>query len=183
MPGGRDAGAPSRRGRPANIRHSNRRLTFNRRNFCARRLWPREGMTSRQESRMTLKIAIIVGSLREGSLNRKVARSICGYVATSECSMIEIGIWPLYTRTRHQPARAMGPLPQGGRAADGGAVRQSGYNRGIPLLKNAIDVGSGLTGQSVSTRSGGNRPPRRPAASAVRCDHQIRQAGCSSTCR
>ena len=27
---------------------------------------------------MAYKIAIIVGSLREGSINRKVARSICG---------------------------------------------------------------------------------------------------------
>ncbi len=31
---------------------------------------------------MAYKIAIIVGSLREGSINRKVARSICGFATT-----------------------------------------------------------------------------------------------------
>jgi NAD(P)H-dependent FMN reductase len=54
---------------------------------------------------MAYKIAIIVGSLREASLNRKVARSICAMRNDNlDCSMIEIGDLPLYnqdpTRTR-----------------------------------------------------------------------------------
>jgi len=42
---------------------------------------------------MAYKIAIIVGSLREGSINRKVARSICGLRDDNpDCSMVEIGV-------------------------------------------------------------------------------------------
>jgi len=38
---------------------------------------------------MAYRIAIIVGSLREGSINRKVARSICGLRNDNlDCSMI-----------------------------------------------------------------------------------------------
>ena len=48
---------------------------------------------------MAYKIAIIVGSLREGSLNRKVARSICALRGDNlDCSMIEIGDLPLYNQ-------------------------------------------------------------------------------------
>jgi len=43
------------------------------------------------------KIAIIVGSLRDGSINRKIARSICGIRDDNlDCSMVEIGELPLY---------------------------------------------------------------------------------------
>ena len=48
---------------------------------------------------MAYKIAIIVGSLREGSINCKVARSICGLRNDNlDCSMIEIGDLPLYNQ-------------------------------------------------------------------------------------
>ena len=48
---------------------------------------------------MAYKIAIIVGSLRKDSLNRKVARSICGLRGDNlDCSMIEIGDLPLYNQ-------------------------------------------------------------------------------------
>ena len=101
---------------------------------------------------MAYKIAIIVGSLREGSINRKVARSICGLRDDNlDCSMIEIGDLPLYnqdldsnppaqwTRFREQVA-----------AADGVLFCSPEYNRSIPgALKNAIDVGSRPYGQSV----------------------------------
>ena len=85
---------------------------------------------------MAYKIAIIVGSLREGSLNRKVARSICALRGDNlDCSMIEIGDLPLYnqdldgsppaqwTRFREQVAAADGVLfcspglPPGGKPA------------------------------------------------------------------
>ena len=48
---------------------------------------------------MAYKIAIIVGSLREGSINRKVARSICALRGDNlDCSMVEIGDLPLYNQ-------------------------------------------------------------------------------------
>ena len=48
---------------------------------------------------MAYKIAIIIGSLRKDSLNRRVARSICALRNDNlDCSMIEIGDLPLYNQ-------------------------------------------------------------------------------------
>ena len=45
---------------------------------------------------MAHKIAIIVGSLRKDSINRKVARSICALQDDNlDCKMVEIGDLPL----------------------------------------------------------------------------------------
>ena len=42
------------------------------------------------------KIAIVVGSLRKDSINRKVARSICSFASDLlDCSIVEIGDLPL----------------------------------------------------------------------------------------
>ncbi|HTG78879.1 MAG TPA: NAD(P)H-dependent oxidoreductase, partial [Sphingomicrobium sp.] len=54
------------------------------------------------------KIAIIVGSLRKDSLNRRIARSICALRGDNlECQMVEIGDLPLYNQDydlqRQQP--------------------------------------------------------------------------------
>src|SRR4051794_8909714 len=104
---------------------------------------------------MAYRIAIIVGSLREGSINRKVARSICGFRGDNlDCSMIETGDLPLYNQDLDA-----NPPPQWQRfreqvgAADGVLFVSPEYNRGIPgVLKNAIDVGSRPYGQSVFDR-------------------------------
>ena len=106
---------------------------------------------------MPHKIAIIVGSLREGSINRKVARSICGLRGDNlDCSMVEIGDLPLYNQDydglAEQPAPYIRFRDQI-RAADGILFCSPEYNRGIPgVLKNAIDVGSRPYGQSVWDR-------------------------------
>ena len=48
---------------------------------------------------MPYKIAILVGSLREGSINKKVARSICGLRGDDlECSIVDVGNLPLYNQ-------------------------------------------------------------------------------------
>ena len=45
------------------------------------------------------KIAIVVGSLRAGSVNRKVAKSICSFASdTLDCTIVEIGDLPLYNQ-------------------------------------------------------------------------------------
>ena len=138
---------------------------------------------------MAYKIAIIVGSLREDSLNRKVARSICAIRGDNlDCSMIEIGDLPLY----NQDFDAMPSSPKPYvrfrdqvRPADGVLFVSPEYNRGIPgVLKNAIDVGSRPYGQSVGTRSRRRSSPRRraPSAASARTTRSARPA-CSSTCR
>ena len=54
---------------------------------------------AKRERAMAYKIAIIVGSLRKDSINRKVARSICAIRGDNlDCSMIEIGDLPLYNQ-------------------------------------------------------------------------------------
>src|SRR5205085_1254999 len=67
-----------------------------------RNFWLRPGLALRcRRSAMAHKIAIIVGSLREGSINRKVARSICALRGDNlDCSMVEIGDLPLYNQDR-----------------------------------------------------------------------------------
>ena len=45
------------------------------------------------------KIAMIVGSLRKDSINRKIARSMCAMRGDNlECAMVEIGELPLYNQ-------------------------------------------------------------------------------------
>ncbi len=101
---------------------------------------------------MPYKIAILVGSLREGSLNRKVARSICAIRGDNlDCSMIEIGDLPLYNQDLDpSPPEQWVRFRQQVGAADGVLFVTPEYNRSVPgVLKNAIDVGSRPYGQSV----------------------------------
>jgi len=129
---------------------------------------------------MAYKIAIIVGSLREGSLNRKVARSICAIRNDNlDCSMIEIGDLPLFNQDLE-----MTPPEQWVRfkdqvvAVDGILFCSPEYNRGMPgVLKNAIDVGSRPYGKSVWDR----KPAAIITASTgaiggALANHQIRQS-------
>jgi chromate reductase len=106
------------------------------------------------EVRMAYKIAIVVGSLREGSYNRRVARSICAIRGDNlDCHMVEIGNLPLYNQDYdglpQQPEEYV-RFRNEIREADGILFCTAEYNRGLPgVLKNAIDVGSRPYGQSV----------------------------------
>ena len=131
---------------------------------------------------MAYKIAIIVGSLREGSINRKVARSICGLRNDNlDCSMIEIGDLPLYNQDYdalpEQPAPYVRFREQIG-SADGVLFCSPEYNRGIPgVLKNAIDVGSRPYGKSVWDKKPAAIVTASPGSiGGFGSNHQIRQA-------
>jgi chromate reductase len=128
------------------------------------------------------KIAIIVGSLREGSINRKVARSICAIRNDNlDCSMIEIGDLPLYNQDYdaqpEQPPAYVRFRDQIS-AADGVLFCSPEYNRGIPgVLKNAIDVGSRPYGKSVFARKPAAIITASPGSiGGFGANHQIRQA-------
>src|SRR3569623_1656515 len=102
---------------------------------------------------MAYKISIIVGSHREESLNRKVARSICALRGDNlDCSMVEIGDLPLYNQDYDalpQQPEAYVRFRDQVRSADGILFVSPEYNRGMPgVLKNAIDVGSRPYGAS-----------------------------------
>ena len=129
---------------------------------------------------MAYKIAIIVGSLRKDSLNRKVARSICAIRDDNlDCSMIEIGDLPLYNQDLDgSPPQQWVRFREQVAAADGVLFVSPEYNRGIPgVLKNAIDVGSRPYGQSVFDKKPGAIVTVSPGSiGGFGANHQIRQA-------
>jgi chromate reductase len=129
---------------------------------------------------MPYKIAILVGSLREGSINRKVARSICALRGDNlDCSMIEIGDLPLYNQDLDtDPPEQWVRLRKEVGAADGVLFVSPEYNRGIPgVLKNAIDVGSRPYGQSVFDKKPAAIVTVSPGSiGGFGANHQIRQA-------
>jgi chromate reductase len=128
---------------------------------------------------MAYKIAIIVGSLREGSLNRKVARSICSIRGENlDCSMVEIGDLPLYNQDLDtNPPAQWTRFRDQVRSADGVLFVSPEYNRGIPgVLKNAIDVGSRPYGQSVFDKKPAAIVTASPGSiGGFGANHQIRQ--------
>jgi chromate reductase, NAD(P)H dehydrogenase (quinone) len=126
------------------------------------------------------KIAILVGSLREGSINKKVGRSICAMAGDMlDCEIVEIGNLPLYNQDSDaDPPPAFTAFREKIAAMDGVLFVSPEYNRGIPgVLKNAIDVGSRPYGQSVWDK----KPAAIVSASpgnigGFGANHQIRQA-------
>jgi chromate reductase len=140
----------------------------------------RIGFTTQEVLPMPYKIAIIVGSLREGSINRKVARSICAMRGDNlDCSMIEIGNLPLYNQDYDaNPPDEYVRFREQIAAADGVLFCSPEYNRGIPgVLKNAIDVGSRPYGQSVFDKKPAAIVTASPGSiGGFGANHQIRQA-------
>jgi chromate reductase len=126
------------------------------------------------------RIAIVVGSLREASLNRKVARSICTFASDRlDCAIVEIGDLPLYSQdydSDSPPAYAR--FREQIAAADGILFCTPEYNRGIPgVLKNAVDIGSRPYGQSVWDKKPAAIVSVSPGAiGGFGANHQLRQA-------
>ena len=97
-------------------------------------------------------IAVVVGSLRKDSFNRKLARALAKRAPQDfKLTQVEIGDLPLYDQDddAHQAAsvqRLKGEI----KAADGVIFVTPEYNRSIPgVLKNAIDHASRPYGQSA----------------------------------
>ena len=131
---------------------------------------------------MAYRIAILVGSLREASLNRKVARSICAIRSDGlDCSMVEIGDLPLYDQdydSAPEQPEAYVRFREAIRVADGVLFVSPEYNRGMPgVLKNAIDVGSRPYGKSVWNGKPAAVITASPGAiGGFGANHQIRQS-------
>jgi chromate reductase, NAD(P)H dehydrogenase (quinone) len=128
------------------------------------------------------KIAILVGSLREGSINRKVARSMCAITGDNlDCQMVEIGDLPLYNQDYdsqpQQPAQYTRFRDQV-RAADGVLFCTPEYNRSVPgVLKNAIDIGSRPYGHSVFDKKPAAIVTASPGAiGGFGANHHLRQS-------
>lgn len=101
-----------------------------------------------------IQIAVIVGSLRKESFNKKLASAVEKLApATFTFKHIEIGDLPLYNQDHDaEPAAAVKRVKAEIAAADGLLFATPEYNRSIPgVLKNALDHASRPYGQSVWT--------------------------------
>lgn len=98
------------------------------------------------------KVAMVVGSLRKGSFNRKMALALEKLAPPSlKLDIVEIRDLPLYDEDLEAaPPQAWLDFRQAIRARDAVMFVTPEYNRSVPGgLKNAIDVGSRPYGQSV----------------------------------
>jgi chromate reductase len=102
----------------------------------------------------TRKIAVIVGSLRKESFNRKVAKTLMLLApSTLDMEIVEIGQLPMYNQDDDDnPPATYVEFRERIKKYDGILFCTPEYNRSIPAaLKNAIDVGSRPYGHSAWT--------------------------------
>lgn len=100
----------------------------------------------------TYNIAVVVGSLRKDSFNRRFAEALVKLApADFQFNFIRIDDLPLYNQDDDdQPAPQVARLRQEIKAADGVLFVTPEYNRSFPgVLKNAIDHASRPWGKSV----------------------------------
>ena len=100
----------------------------------------------------TRTVAVLVGSLRKGSYNRKMALALAAIAPESlKLEIVEIGQLPQYNQDDDaNPPAASAAFKQ--RIADADAVLfvTPEYNRSVPgVLKNAIDIASRPYGKSA----------------------------------
>jgi chromate reductase len=93
----------------------------------------------------TRNVAVIVGSLRKGSLNRMMAHALTGLAPASlELEIVEIAQLPLYNQDLDgSPPSEWTAFRQRIKATDAVLFVTPEYNRSVPAaLKNAVDVAS-----------------------------------------
>lgn len=125
------------------------------------------------------KVAVLVGSLRAGSLTRKLARALMALAPDDlACEIVEIGDLPIYNEDLEaQAPPAWTRFRNAVRAADGILLVTPEYNRSIPgCLKNAIDVGSRPYGENVFDGRAGAVISQTPGAmGGFGANHAVRQ--------
>jgi len=100
-------------------------------------------------------VAVLVGSLRKDSINRKAALALAGLAPPSlRLDLVEIGHLPFYNQEFDaDPAQTPAPYSDFRRRlarADGVLFATPEYNRSYPaVLKNAIDIGTRPYGKSI----------------------------------
>ena len=97
-------------------------------------------------------VAVLVGSLRKESFNRKLANALCAIApAPLSLEIVEIGQLPLYNQDDDAaPPPVSVAFKQQIAAADAVLFVTPEYNRSVPgVLKNAIDVASRPYGKSA----------------------------------
>ena len=125
------------------------------------------------------KVAVIVGSLRKDSLNRKMANALAALApAGLQLEIVEIGNLPLFNQDDEaNPLAVVTEFKSKIAAADAVLFITPEYNRSIPgVLKNAIDVGSRPYGKSAWAKKPGAVISLSPGKlSAFGANHHLRQ--------
>lgn len=125
-------------------------------------------------------VAVLVGSLRKQSINRKVALALAELApATLKLNIVEIGDLPLYNEDIDEtPPAAYSTFREQVRSSDAVLFVTPEYNRSVPApLKNAIDVGSRPYGKSAwSGKPGAVISVSPGAVGGFGANHHLRQS-------
>jgi chromate reductase len=128
----------------------------------------------------TRNVAIIVGSLRRDSLNRKLAKALIAMAPPPlQMEIVEIGQLPLFNQDwEADPPPAVREFKERIARADAVLFVTPEYNRSVPgVLKNAIDVGSRPYGQSAWSGKPGAVISVSPGAiGGFGANHHLRQS-------
>jgi chromate reductase len=128
-----------------------------------------------------IKVAVIVGSLRKDSVNRKAALALTALAPENlHLEIVEIGNLPLYDEDQEAAGapEAWTRFRQAVAASDAVLFVTPEYNRSVPAaLKNAIDVGSRPYGSSVWSGKPAAIMSLSPGAlGAFGANHHLRQS-------
>lgn len=129
---------------------------------------------------MAKKIAVLIGSLRKGSYNRKIINEIIKLApATLQLEILEIGHLPFFNEDLEaHPPKEWLAFREKIRAADGILIATPEYNRSVPAaLKNALDVGSRPYGKNnFSGKPGGIISVSIGQIGGFGANHHLRQS-------
>lgn len=125
-------------------------------------------------------IAVIIGSLRKDSINRKVAHALVALAPPSlKLDIVEIGHLPLYNQDYDADSPAVyTEFRQRILQADGVLFVTPEHNRSMPAaMKNAVDIGSRPPSKSVwSTKPGAVISASPSMQGGFGANHHLRQS-------
>jgi chromate reductase, NAD(P)H dehydrogenase (quinone) len=128
----------------------------------------------------THDVAVIVGSLRRDSINRKVAQALAELAPSNlALAVVEIGQLPIYNQDRDEnPPAEWTEFRERIAAADALLFVTPEHNRSVPAaLKNALDVGSRPYGKNVWSGKPGAVVSASPGAmGGFGSNHHLRQS-------
>jgi len=125
-------------------------------------------------------VAVIVGSLRKDSINRKVANALAELAPPGlKLSIIEIGQLPIYNQDGDDnPPAAWAEFRARITAADAVLFVTPEHNRSVPAaLKNALDIGSRPYGKNAWSAKPGAVVSASPGSiGGFGANHHLRQS-------
>ena len=128
----------------------------------------------------TRKVAVLVGSLRKDSVNRKMANALVNLAPSPlQLTIVEIGNLPLYNMDHEaDPVPAVREFREQIAQSDALLFVTPEFNRSVPgALKNALDVGSRPYGKSVWNGKPGAVISVSPGAiGGFGANHHLRQS-------